>query len=218
MKPIQTICLALFLVSLPALAETQKSAQNAEPWTQSSLRDEQFGFRPQVGFLTFTDAAGGDSARLAIGVNLDMNLLKFVDIAGLDSRTLTIGPSTGLVFSHIGNNQSGFLALGDLAGSNVLFAPLNLKVGTMVLDNLRVGGHLGGNLMWRTNQAQVRLGDQTNVQSGGNLSLFPNVGADLDFAVSRNLVVTVKPDWTVTSGPDLFTGTVALSFPLGFSS
>ena len=218
MKPIRTACLALFLVSLPALAETQKSEQNVEPWTQSSLRDEQFGFRPQVGYLTFTDAAGGDSARLAIGVNLDMNLLKFVDIAGLDSRTLTVGPSTGLIFSHIGNSQSGFLALGDIGGSNVLYAPLDLKAGYMVLDNLRVGGHLGGNLIWRTNPAQVRLGDQANVQPGGDVSLFPNFGADVDFAVSRNLVVTIKPDWTVTSGPDLFTGTVALSFPLGLSS
>ena len=217
MKYIYTACLALLAFALPAAAQTERSQKNLERWTQSSLGDEQFGFRPQIGYLSFTDASGGKSTRLALGVNADMNLLKFVSIAGLDSRTFSLGPSTGLIFSHIGNAESGLLALGDLGGSNLLYAPLDIKVGYMLLDNVRVGGHIGANLTWRSDAAQVRLGDQNTPQNGGDLSLFPNLGFDLDYAISRNLVITLKPDWTLTSGPDLFTGTVALSLPLGLS-
>ena len=83
--------LALLFAALPAAAQTttQRSEQNVEPWAPSNLRDEQFGFRPQVGYMNFTDAKGGTSTRIALGVNADMNALKNDTTEAGSARTCT---------------------------------------------------------------------------------------------------------------------------------
>lgn len=186
----------------------------AEDVTRGSLKDQAFTVNPEVGVLVFNDAAGTQS-RAAYGLGLDANISKFV--TG-DMTNLYVGLSSGFIFSHLGTSSANFMgsssstsvgAAGN-AGSNAYIIPANLKVGYNATDNLRISAHGGGNVIYRSFGNSMNLGSSSTVASSV-WRLFPNVGADVDFLLAKNVALTLRPDLTLTPGDAVFAGMASIS-------
>ncbi|MGK5089521.1 hypothetical protein WDW86_18370 [Bdellovibrionota bacterium FG-2] len=193
---------------------SQQTQAEAKEITRGYLRDEKVAVKPQLGVVAFNEPSTNNTrSRFATGVTAEMNAVPFVD------KTMAawyLGPSTGLIFSHLGADTSNFVGSNQEAGSqgqpsaNLLIIPTNLKVGYAFTDYYRLAAHGGGNIVYRSVGSSILL-DKSDVTSDTQWKYYPNVGADLDVAISPNLALSVRPDWTLTPDDKIFMGTVALS-------
>jgi len=179
------------------------------------LRHEIVGIKPQIGALMFKDQQLNASSRAIQGVTVDGNLATMIN---KDWNTLFVGPSVGVLYSHLGDPTSNFIGTNPTSqmgagGANLLLLPANLKLGLNLADNFRIAAHGGGNLVYRSMASSMNLGDSA-LGSDSAWKLFPNVGADAEFGLGNNVALMLRPDWTVTPGDTLFSGTVALNIPL----
>lgn len=187
-----------------------------EEVTRGYLKDEAFGIKPQVGVLAFKDTDGTNTARGAVGIGLEWNATKAL---GLDP-TWYFGPSSGVIFSHLGSPSSNFFGSDADAnrqiaeGANMLFIPANLKLGYNFSDHYRLSVHGGGNAIYRSVARSMNLGDGSD-RDGSLWKVYPNVGADLEIAMGRNVSLLLRPDLTITPNDDFFTGTAALGINIG---
>lgn len=178
------------------------------------LKDEVFGFKPQVGVTSFDNSLNESSSRITAGFTMDLNVTP--------QTPVFFGPSTGLLVSNVGRQGSNFFGGG---GNNVgsidntsalILIPANLKLGANLGERMRLSVHGGGNVIRRTNVTTVSIGDATAVnESGSDWNFYPNVGGDLEFGLGQSVGLIIRPDWTLTTGNDVFTGTVGLNFNLG---
>jgi hypothetical protein len=187
---------AFSVISLPASA--QQSMQSAEAF----LKEGSLDVRPQLGFMNFDDSTGTGYTELAVGVTGSFNAIKTFNPLRLDPNKIYIGPESGLIYSHL-----------SLTSSSVFILPLNLKLGYLITDRIRVGGHGGANLIYRSTSSAMQLSDQPQSNSA-SLDLYPNIGADVDVAITGNIALSLRPDWTLTPGSNIFSTTLALIIPL----
>ncbi len=194
---------------------SQQTQAEAKEITRGYLRDEKVAVKPQLGVVAFNEPSTSNTgSRLAAGVTAEMNAVPFVD------KTMAawyVGPSTGLIFSHLGSDTSNFVGTNQDVGSrgtpssNLLIIPTNLKVGYAFTDYYRLAAHGGGNIIYRSVGNSMLLDKSEVATSDSQWKYYPNIGADLDVAISPNLALTVRPDWTITPDDNVFMGTVALS-------
>lgn len=183
--------------------------------TRGYLQYEVVGIKPQIGAVMYKDQFGNNTARAAIGLTIDMNLATTIN----DSWSyLYIGPSTGVLFSHLGEPTSNFFGANadkgvDSGGANMGIIPVNLKVGYNITDNFRVGVHGGGNVIYRSVPSVMYLG-QSSFDPAPSWKIFPNFGLDVDLGLGGRAALFLRPDLTITPGDNIFTGTVAINIPL----
>jgi hypothetical protein len=194
-----------------ALAEKQGRTVGESESIGRGIGDKAVAISPHLGIVEFNDATNDRTTRGVAGLTADWNAASLI---GLDR--VSIVPQTGIFFSHLGNPGSNLFGadsdanLGQ-AGSNLLLIPVNLKLAYNVSDRFRVGFHGGGNVTYRSTEQAVQLGTGGG---GSDWAMFPNVGADVDFGLSENVALSLRPDWTL-AGNDIFTGTVNLGFMFG---
>jgi hypothetical protein len=179
------------------------------------LTNEKVGIRPQVGTLVFDDVNGDSAARAAYGLTVDVNLASAINE---NLMHWYLGPSTGAIYSHLGSPGAGFFGTdqgsGLSGGANLLLIPANLKVGYNFNDYFRVAAHGGGNVVYRSIANSMFL-STSSVGGGSDWTIFPNVGADVEVGLGRNLALTLRPDVTITPENDILAATLALAIPIG---
>ena len=195
----------------PGMASTAEASEV----TRGYLKDEKVGIKPQLGVLAYTDAAGSQTSRAAYGFTVDANLAKMMDSSW---NKIYLGASTGLLYSHLGAPSSNLFGAQPTnnpgtAGANLFLIPANIKVAYHLTDQLRVGVHGGGNIVYRSVASAAYFGDSSN-QSGSVWRAFPNAGGDFELGLGEHTALMFRPDWTFTPGTDFFTGTLALNIPL----
>ncbi len=195
----------------PAM-RTEKARSDIE--TKGAMKDEIFGVKPQVGVMLFKPGPsrfkGDVDSRGMVGVTVDLNIFRLVEE---DWRRFYGGLSTGVLASHVGASGANFVGLGDAGGGgNLLVIPMNLKLGYNVNEAFRVSMRGGANWIYRSVGNQFNLGDQGKTTSS-DWTPYPNVGMDFEFG--NQVALLVRPDFTLTPEDEIFTGTLALSIPLG---
>ena len=188
------------------------SEAQAVSLNKGTLKDESIGLKPEVGAFLFQDNTANQTARGAIGVGFDANFSHI--LSGVAQNTY-FGISTGGLWSHLGASGSNFFGYnspgGTTAGANLFMVPGDVKLGYNVQDNLRISAHGGVNLMYNSQPSSINWGSATS----RNWNIMPNVGADIDFGLSKNVVLTLRPDWTFTPGVGIFTGIIEFGVALG---
>ena len=225
MHKIIAITLALsagFLGTVARAADSDTSGQTvktaeARP-NSGTLKGEVVGIKPQVGVATFNQKSisGGD-ARAAYGLTLDFNVINMMSNPSDSMQSWYIGPSTGFLYSNIGGPGANFFASSSNAGpsSNVFQIPADLKVGYNFGQSARLSLHGGGNIIRRSDVSLVAIGTPNPAASGSDTTIFPNVGADVEFGLGKNFGLLIRPDLTLTKGPNVYTGTIGLSALFG---
>jgi hypothetical protein len=181
---------------------------------EEALRDEKWGLTPQLGVIGYTNNTGSSTSRVTLGVGFDWNAESLIRPDAPKDQFL--GISTGFTYAHPGANDANFFGSSSAAGgeSNLFLIPIDLKLGTMVNDSVRFSVRGGGNLIYRSNASSTDLG----AGSGSTSSLwkiYPNVGVDADIQLSKSILLTVRPDLTLTPGNDIYVATVGATF-VGF--
>lgn len=179
------------------------------------LEREVVGIKPQAGVMVFNDALDQTDSRAAGAIIVEMNALTSFFKDAPASRNWYLGPSTGVVYSHLGDPSSNFFGadansrIGQ-AGSNYLMIPLDLKIGYLFPDsNFRLSLRGGGNITYRSVADAMNLGP-TTAGPGSRWRMYPNVGADFELGQ-----FVIRPDLTITPGNEVFTGTVGFNIALG---
>jgi hypothetical protein len=207
-------CVAASFAGRPAQAQMAEGVSETRVSEEKlfSLRDETFGVKPQLGMLVFKSASDGNvESRMMAGATLELNVSRLLGDA-IGWRSWYLGPVLGAYYSHIGAANSNFFGAGDTGGgSNLVILPMNLKIGHQFNDAFRVSVHGGGNWVYRSNADDLFLGESTR-GPGDRWRIYPNVGADFEFG--RKVTLMIRPDFTLTPGDEIFTGTVAVSIPL----
>jgi hypothetical protein len=175
------------------------------------LKDETFSIKPLIGALAYTDSQGDSSGRAAYGLTIDTN---FLTMSNPNLTQVFFGPAIGVIASHLGDPGSNAFggsatAATGQAGSNLLLLPVNLKLGYAFTDYYRLGIHAGGTGVYRSVASAINMGEGSD-RSGSLWKLYPNLGADLDIALSKTVALSLRPDWTVTPETDLFAGTLGV--------
>lgn len=198
----------------PGMVEEGTSEQVQEDKSGFWKTSEMVGIRPQVGLLAFDDPSGDNTSRFAAGLTVDMNATRF--FTDQEMSNFYVGPSTGLIYSHLGDPGSNFFGTDSdrntigAAGANLLLIPVNAKVGIGFGKIARVSVHGGGNVTYRSAQSSLQLDDNRTASTESDWGMYPNVGADLELGL-----FTIRPDWTITPGDDIYAATIGFSLPLG---
>lgn len=204
------VSLALSAANVFAAPDQQQSMQTADQ-VRTYMTDEMVGIKPQIGVVNFTNAVGEVSNRLTYGFGIDFNA---ASLLSMDYSRWYLGPQTGFSYSHLGNPSSDFVgsnattSIGQ-GNANFIVMPLNLKAGYAPLEWLRVSAHGGGNVIYRSVVNSIALGSNPN-----NWAILPNVGADVEFAVTQKIGVTLRPDWTVSGNSTVFNGSLLVGMSL----
>ena len=180
------------------------------------LQKEIVGIKPQAGFVTFKNSDGNTDSRLAMALILEMNAVSTFYKGHKEFKNWYIGPSSGLVFSHLGEPSSNFFGADPSgarvaqAGSNFLMIPVNLKFGYLWPDsNVRFSVRGGGNVTYRTVAQSLNFGSATSGGTGPVWRMYPNIGADIE--IGR---LSIRPDLTMTPEDELFSATIGYNFSL----
>ncbi len=189
------------------------SEKRAEDVDRRGMTTEVFGIKPQFGVLDYKTQTGATETRAAIGATFEWN---FANTLSHNTTRWYVGPVTGLIYSHIGNNGANFVGSGDASGgANLTQIPLNLKVGYAFSDAFRLSLRGGGNVIYRSAVETVAIGNTLTTVSGSSWNIYPNVGADVEFGLGKNVTLMLRPDFTLTSNNNMFTGTIGIAFPVG---
>ncbi len=182
------------------------------------MKESKVSIQPQMGVLSYKDDRGNATARASYGFTADSNFLKVFDEA--TPTRFYIGPSTGLIFSHIGSSSADLFGSGvdsgRTNGANVILVPVNLKLGYNIRDNFRLSARAGGNVTYRSIGNSVAWGDSSQeLGAGDGWTMFPNVGLDLELGVGKKTTVLIRPDYMITPGTDVFSGTIGIGINMG---
>jgi hypothetical protein len=197
----------------PGVAATEprvdRTVVTERDMNQGGLRNEAVGIKPQFGVLSLNDETRG-----VVGLSLDINVLRKT---GNEHGRPYLGPSFGVLYSHLGFPGSDFFGLngpaGQDRGTHLLILPLNLKVGYTFSDAIRLAMHGGANVLYSNTSAGTSLGPVSLSVSDSSWSTHPNLGADLELGIGRNVSLLLRPDWTFSDNT-LFTGTLGIAFPI----
>ena len=215
----------LFVVSALCLASSLAQAADSSGSTTTTtemkvnrglLKDERYSIKPLVGAMAYTDAQGNSTSRMALGVTMDMNALT---IFGKGLTQWYAGPAIGVIASHMGDPTSNFFGKNptnnfNQANANNLIMPANIKAGYAFTDYCRIGVHGGGNVIYRSVANSINLGSGSDTSSS-LWKFYPNLGADLDIALSKKVALSLRPDLTLAPGNNLFIGSLGIGIFLG---
>jgi hypothetical protein len=208
-----------FALGTAARADDSTTTNQSETTTHDngpgSLTSSKLDFEPMAGALVYKDALGSTTSRGIVGLGLSSNMLSIA----MGSSPVYLGPDTGLFFAHQGSASSDFIgtdpsAAVNSAGANLFLIPANLKLAVNLADFLQIGAHGGGNVIYRSDLGATQLSSNEGTV-GTHWGLYPNVGADVNFQFVRGVTISFRPDWTLTTGNNLFSGMVGLNFNLG---
>ena len=193
---------------IPDQQEQQSITQETTVHEDQTLRDERFSITPQVGALSFTNRNNAYTSRAMAGVGLNFNLVPL--LASVDNRDLYLGVTTGGLFSHSGNESGNFFGnnSGTSDGSNVIIIPADAKIGFNLTPGFRMSAHGGGNIVYRSVASAINLGYESSNANDSVWRIYPNVGADADVQVGKNISLSLRPDLTFTTGTTLFAATL----------
>lgn len=216
---IVTALSAMMVFGTQAFAATETTEMSSTSEASSArpyISDEMVGIKPAVGFVGFVDQAGSNATRMSYGIMGEFNLASPLS---MDFTRFFVGPETGFVFSHLGNPGSDGVGSNSdrnsgSAGANMFMIPLNAKIGYAPLRWVRIGAHGGGNVIYRSIANSMRLGDSATDGSDSRWKMYPNVGADLDVSLARNVAISFRPDWTLTNETSMFSGLFTLGVTL----
>jgi hypothetical protein len=192
--------------------------------TTVGIRNEVLGLKPAVGMMNFQDQAGGVGNRGVMGFTLDMNAVTTAldwagDMKSSATKDYYVGLSTGLFYSHLGQAGSGFWGTNSTtgignAGSNMFLIPLDLKLG-LYLGEFRGSVHGGGNVIYRSYMSAMQIGSASAITTGSSWTIFPNVGVDLEYGVSKAIVLILRPDVSLGSVGEVWLATFGVAIPFG---
>lgn len=223
-KTFMVLALGLAFVSSLAISKSAWSQEDTiaarteraeEEVAKGPLEREVVGIKPQLGVMIFNDALDKTDSRVAAALIVEMNAMTTFFKDSQAAKRWYLGPSTGVVYSHLGDPSSNFFGADSSnrigqAGSNFLMVPVDLKLGYMVPDsNFRLSIRAGGNITYRSVADAMNLGSST-AGAGSRWRIYPNVGADIELGS-----LTIRPDLTITPGNEVFTGTVGYNISLG---
>ncbi|MBI3557940.1 MAG: hypothetical protein HY074_16885, partial [Deltaproteobacteria bacterium] len=199
-------------------AEQQKAEQQkteaqvpgtAAPGTTVGITN--FALRPEVGSIFYNG-----TQKFTGGVLMDFNVMS--------TPWVKIGPAVGALYSSTapGNFMNG---VSTASNDNIFQLPgdLKLTVSPDAEHRLNLGVHGGVDVIRSTPSSATAAGafggkgvNQKNIASTTTASwdLHPNVGADLDYALSTNVDLTLRPDVTFLSDFNMITATVGLGLKL----
>ena len=193
------------LAEEPVMSSTSENAYVEE----ITLKDETLGFSPQYGVLSFVDNKGEVEGRQLVGLGIDFN---GASLFKNSVRDYFFGVSTGAFYSHMGEPSSDFFG-GNASqnesqgGANMVLIPADLKVGYNFTNDFRASVRGGGNIIYRSIGNSANLGEGST--SGNALwRVYPNVGADFEWQVSRYVSLMARPDLTIAPNDNLFMGTL----------
>ena len=213
-KTIRFMFISLVVVASAQNALAQGSRQSVvkdETVKSKTIGEDIIGIIPQLGMVGYTASDDAYKARAATGFGLDVNIVPMVS----EMHDVYAGISTGALYSHLGSANANFFGSesttgGGTAGANAVIVPADLKLGYNFNDRLRASIRGGGNVVYRSMANAMKL-DSQRAGNDSVWSINPNVGADLEWQVSRFLNVIARPDLTIVAGNTLFMGTVGLS-------
>jgi hypothetical protein len=193
-----------------------RTERTEEEVTNRGIQKEVVGIKPQAGVMVFNDALDQTDSRAAGAIIVEMNALTSFFKNSPVARNWYLGPSTGVIYSHLGEPSSNFFGsdaggtrIGQ-GGSNYLMVPLDLKIGYLFPEsNFRVSLRGGGNFTYRSVADAMNFG-ATTAGPGSRWRMYPNVGADFELGQ-----FVIRPDLTITPGNEVFTGTVGFNIALG---
>ena len=188
--------------------------------TRGYLQDEIFSMKPVLGIVDFQDPSGsGHDSRFLVGISMDYNAAEMIN---QDLKRFYIGPSLGVLYSHFGSPNSNFFGTSpDTAspygggGANFVVIPTDLKLGFHPGPQFRISVHGGGNIIYRSIANSMNLAAPDLATSDSLWKYYPNVGADVEFGLGRNVALSLRPDWTITPSNDFFMATLGLGLTLG---
>jgi len=213
-----TLILALISIVASGAAQAERRGQTTltyeGPKKEETLYDQRWGLTPSLGIIGYTDSSGAATSRATLGVAFDWNLENLIRSEA--PRNQYVGISTGFLYAHPGASDANFFGSSSSAGSdsNMFLIPVDLKIGYALSDALRVSVRGGGNLIYRSNASSSDLGAGSNSTSD-LWKIYPNVGVDADLQLAKNLILTFRPDLTLTPGNDLYVATVGATY-VGF--
>jgi hypothetical protein len=168
----------------PTQQEQQSIVTDTTTYKDTSIRDETLGVSPQVGVLSYTNPNGAYSARAFAGITGSFNFVPLT--ASPEARLWYVGVTTGVLFSHNGSSSSNFFgsnpSVSATDNSNILYIPADVNLGA---------GSTGDDSLWK---------------------IYPNVGGDLEWQVSKRVSILVRPDVTITPASDTLSATVGATF------
>ena len=214
----KTLFLAVMIGMSLSAAQAERRGQTTmvyeSPKREETLYDQRWGLTPSLGIIGYTDQSGAATSRGTIGVGFDWNAESMIRSEA--PRNQYLGVSTGFYYAHPGASDANFFGSSASTGadSNLFLIPVDLKLGYAINDQVRLSVRGGGNVIYRSNASVTDLG----VGSSGSSDLwkvYPNVGVDADIALSKNLILTLRPDLTLTPGNDLYVATVGATY-VGF--
>lgn len=190
---------------IPGKIEAETEAEVAE----EKVEVKNFAIRPHAGAIFFDG-----NERFSGGLMLDYNFLT--------TPMAKVGPSIGALYSSLSGNDF-FDGVGAGNDQYIFQVPLNVK-GTIAPDaagRLQLGAHAGVNVVYSTGGLATDFGSVPFVvnQIGSSVAessweSHPNVGADVDYAVSDAVDLTLRPDVTFMDQFDVVTTTLGLGVKL----
>lgn len=219
MKKILTFAMTTLLVcASSALAaediETSGVTRGEAPELTKGLFEKTWSVTPRIGVLGFQDNTGTQASRITEGFTTHLNM------ANLLGRPIGIdlGLESGLMYSHIGSPGSNFFGTNppvrSTQGANSYLIPLNATAGYQFADQWRVGMNLGAALLHRSIGSTMILGRAGDQQLGGSTDIFPNVGLNLDWAMSKNVGLTLRGDLIPTPATPLYSATLGATIAI----
>ena len=215
------ITTAILAISSSAALAAQSDEQigtstaNNPVSSQGDMTKALAGLKPEIGIVGFHDSDGLNTTRGSIGLHYDVNMAGL--IAGGYSR-FYLGPSIGALYSHIGAAGASWFGSSPsvnngTAGGNLVQFPLEAKLGYDVFDNMRLSVHGGGNLMYRSVAGAMSI--DSNTGSNSRWTIYPAVGGDIEFGISKNVALDIRPDVTLTPLNTVLNATIGVGIALG---
>lgn len=163
-----------------------------------------FALRPSAGAVFYNG-----QEKFTGGVLLDMNFL--------NTPWAKIGPATGALYSSASGGDF-FNGVSTNNNAYIFQIPANLKA-TFAPDpghRLNLGVHGGANIVRSTGTAGTFGSNEpvATTDTGASWDVHPNVGADVDFALSDGVDLTLRPDVTFLDSFNMTTATLGLALKL----
>jgi hypothetical protein len=190
--------LLALLAALPAALADETfivtSAMTEDRPSDALLDTETGSLEPLFGMIGYTDATEQPTARAALGAILTLN------VSGAlpgDAEMTFLGLQTAAIY-----------------GPGLLEIPANLVIGWSMARDSRVSLHGGAMALYRPDPSAVDLGG-TPDEAARSWRVFPNLGFDFQYALSRDVAVNLRPDWTFATDVGVVTTTLSLIITLG---
>lgn len=212
MKKILTMAISTLLVwASVAAAEDRETpgvtTGEAAEMTQG-LFDRAWTVTPRVGLFGFQDNRGSYASRITEGFTTNYSLANLIGTPmGLD-----VGVESGLLYSHIGSPGSN--AFGTNApvrttqGANAFIVPVNATVGYKFADRWVASMNVGASVFHRSVGNSMTLGRTGDLNFGGSTDVFPNVGLNIGWALSKSVGLSLRGDLIPAPAKTMYTTTL----------